>query len=145
MKRGLGIASGWVLAARAAAAEGTARPVAATGLPDLGSSLLRLVGALALVLTLFLAGAWLFRNWQRLVRRGGPPLKLNVLEVRPLGQRHALYVVGYERQRLLLAASPAGVSLLSHLPEAAEPETVPVPAPAGGFAAVLRTVRNHRA
>jgi hypothetical protein len=29
-----------------------------------------------------------------------------------------LYVVGYQGQRLLVAASPAGVSLLSHLPAA---------------------------
>jgi flagellar biogenesis protein FliO len=40
---------------------------------------LRVTGALALVIGIFLAGVWLFRNWQRLaVRRGRAP-KLNVL------------------------------------------------------------------
>jgi flagellar biogenesis protein FliO len=36
-------------------------------------------------------------------------------------------VVGYEQERFLLAASPAGISLLSHLPDAVADE-----APAGG-------------
>jgi flagellar biogenesis protein FliO len=40
------------------------------------------------------------------------------LEVRSLGARHALYVIGYAQQRFLIAASPTGVTLLSHLPTA---------------------------
>ena len=76
------------------------------------------MGALALVLGIFLAGAWLFRNWQRLtVRRGRAP-KLNVLEIRSLGGRQSIYVVGYEQERFLLASSPAGVNFLTHLPSA---------------------------
>jgi flagellar biogenesis protein FliO len=49
-----------------------------------------------------------------------------VLEVKSLGQRQAIYVVGYEQQRLLLASSPAGVTLLSHLPEAGDEQSAPV-------------------
>ena len=87
--------------------------------PDLGASLLRVTGALALVIGIFLAGVWLLRNWQRLaVRRGRAP-KLNVLEIRSLGGRQAIYVVGYEQERFLLASSPAGVNFLTHLPGAA--------------------------
>ncbi|MBK7997255.1 MAG: flagellar biosynthetic protein FliO [Verrucomicrobia bacterium] len=37
--------------------------------------------------------------------------------MKALGGKHALYVVGYQQQRLLLASSPGGVSLVSHLPE----------------------------
>jgi flagellar biogenesis protein FliO len=86
--------------------------------PDVGTSLLRVMGALALVLGVFLAGVWLFRNWQRLaVRRGRAP-KLNVLEIRSLGGRQSIYVVGYEQERFLLASSPAGVNFLTHLPSA---------------------------
>jgi flagellar biogenesis protein FliO len=93
-------------------------PAMTSALPDMGASLLRVVGALVVVITLFLAGVWLFKNWQRLtVRRGAAP-KLSVLEVRSLGQRQAIYVVGYEQQRLLLATSSTGVTLLSHLPPA---------------------------
>jgi flagellar biogenesis protein FliO len=91
--------------------------------PDIGISLLRVMGALALVLGVFLAGVWLFRNWQRLaVRRGRAP-KLNVLEIRSLGGRQSIYVVGYEQERFLLASSPAGVNFLTHLPGAGNEET----------------------
>lgn len=90
-------------------------PVAAD-LPEAGLSVLRVFGALALVLALFLGGVWLFRNWQRLMVKNGRAPKLNVLEARPLGNRYALYVIGYEQQRFLIAASPAGVRLLSELP-----------------------------
>ena len=91
--------------------------------PDVGMSLLRVMGALVLVLGIFLAGVWLFRNWQRLaVRRGRAP-KLNVLEIRSLGGRQSIYVVGYEQERFLLASSPAGVNFLTHLPGAGNEET----------------------
>jgi len=89
-----------------------------TAMPDVGLSLIRVLGALALVLGIFLGGVWLFRNWQRLVIHRGRAPRLNVLEVRSLGGRHALYVVGYEQERFLIASSPAGVSLLSHLQSA---------------------------
>ena len=91
--------------------------------PDIGTSLLRVMGALALVLGIFLAGVWLFRNWQRLaVQRGRAP-KLHVLEIRSLGGRQSICVVGYEQERFLLASSPAGVSFLTHLPGTSEAET----------------------
>ncbi|HEU5395878.1 MAG TPA: flagellar biosynthetic protein FliO [Verrucomicrobiae bacterium] len=86
--------------------------------PDAGASLLRVLGALALVIGLFLGGAWLVRNWQRLARQQGGSPKLNVLEIRSLGGRQAIYVVGYEQERFLLASSPAGVNFLTHLPGA---------------------------
>ena len=98
----------------------------APALPDAGLSLLRVFGALALVIGLFLGGAWVFKNGKRLaVQRGRAP-KLNILETRSLGGRHSVSVIGYEQERFLIASSPAGVSLLSHLPNAAENET---PAP----------------
>jgi flagellar biogenesis protein FliO len=101
----------------------------------MGASLLRVTGALLLVIALFFAVVWLFKNWRRFLHQQGRAPKLSILEVKSLGQRHAIYVVGYEQQRLLLSSSPGGVSLLSHLPEAAETETAPAtaasaPAPA---------------
>jgi flagellar biogenesis protein FliO len=102
-------------------------PLTAPELPGVGPSLLRVFGALALVIGIFLGGVWLFRNWQRLIRPAGHTPKLNLIETRPLGGRQTLYVVGYEQERFLLAASPAGISLLSHLPDAVADE-----APAGG-------------
>jgi flagellar biogenesis protein FliO len=98
---------------------GPASPaVVAPAFPDSGVSLIRVTGALALVLGLFLAGAWLFKNWQRLAIQRGRQPKLNILETRSLGARQAVFVVAYEHQRFLLATSSAGVNLLSHLPDA---------------------------
>lgn len=105
--------------------------------PSVGLSVVRVFGAFALVIAVLLGGAWFVRNFQRLTRSRGHPGKLNVLEVRSLGARHALYVVGYEQRRFLLAAAPSGVSLLTGLPDA-EPAEVRPPEPAGpAFAELL--------
>jgi flagellar biogenesis protein FliO len=111
--------------------------------PEAGVSLLRVTGALILVIGLFLGGVWIFRNWQRLAVRHGRPRKLDVMEVRPLGGRQAIYVVAYEQERFLLASSPAGVNFLTHLPGAAgeeenAPETKPVIPFSQALARVLR-------
>jgi flagellar biogenesis protein FliO len=87
-------------------------------LPDAGVSLLRVTGSLAIVLGLFLGGVWLYKNWQRLAIQRGRAPRLNILETRPLGARQSLFVVAYEQQRFLVATSPAGVNLVSHLPDA---------------------------
>lgn len=127
----------------AEATNSPALPLTLPQLPDAGPSVLRVMGALALVLGIFLGGAWLYRNWTRLtVQRGRAP-KLNVIETRPLGGKHALYVIGYEQERFLLASSPAGVNLLSHLPaaeEKSEAEQAKPSAPAPSFAQALSHV-----
>ncbi len=101
-------------------------PLTAPALPDASLSLIRVIGAFALVIGLFLGGVWMVRNWQRTGGQGGRTAKLSILETRSLGNRQAIYVVGYERERFLIASSPGGVNLLSHLATAAEGE------PAGG-------------
>ena len=112
-------------------------------LPDAGASVVRVFGALVLVVAIFLGGVWLFKNWQRLtVQKGGGP-RLNVLEVRSLGQRQSLYVVGYQQQRMLLAASPAGITLLSHLAVAEEAEAA-APATKMNFAEAFQQVLTRK-
>ncbi len=113
--------------ASAAPVLSTNLPPISTALPEVGFSVIRVFGALALVLALFLAGVWVFKNWQRLALQRGRPAQLQVVEMKPLGGKHALYVVAYQQQRLLLASSPNGVSLVSHLP-AADPTEVETPA-----------------
>ena len=106
--------------------------------PDIGAALLRVLGALVLVLGIFFAGVWLVRNWQRLAVRQGRAPKLNVLEIRSLGGRQAIYVVGYEQERFLLASSPAGVNFLTHLPSASnEAVSVPETKPQASFSQAL--------
>jgi len=105
----------------AAMAEATNAMAFRPELPEVGLSAVRALAALAVVLALFFGGVWLYRNGQRLAwRRTGAP-RLNILESRSLGNRYALYVVGYDQQRLLVGSSPAGLSLISQLPAASEP------------------------
>jgi flagellar biogenesis protein FliO len=129
-------------------ADPAAGPMIAPAFPEAGVSLIRVTGALALVLGLFLGGAWLFKNWRRLTAQRGCAPKLSILETRSLGTRQAVFVVGYERQRFLLATSPAGVNLLTHLPEAGEAEAEAEPAgkPAGplSFSQALSQVLNRK-
>jgi flagellar biogenesis protein FliO len=90
-----------------------------------------MLGALAFVVTLFLGGLWLFRHSQRLALRHGRSAKLSVIETKSLGQRHTLYLVRCEEQRLLLAASPGGVTMLTMLPgDRRDEETATQAAPA---------------
>ena len=127
-----------------AALTATTIPTAAS-LPDPSASLVRVFGALILVIAVFLGGVWLFRNWQRLATQKSGGAKLNLLEVKSLGQRQSLYVVGYQQQRMLLASSPAGITLVSHLPEADEAEAAaPAAAPKMNFAEAFQQVLNRK-
>jgi flagellar biogenesis protein FliO len=111
-----------VFSATPALAQSTNTLVLHSDLPDVGLSLIRLLAAMALVLAVFFGGVWLFRNGQRLAwRKTGRP-RLAIVESRALGNRFAIYVVGYDRQRFLVGSSPAGLALLSPLPPG-EPES----------------------
>ncbi len=124
-RRGLAASLGWLAADACAFAQATNLTAEVIPLPDATGSVARVLGALALVLALFLGGVWCFKNWQRLVRFKGRLTKLNVHEVRALDSRHTLYVVGYERQRMLVGISPAGITLLSKLPDGEAPGVEP--------------------
>ena len=127
-------------------AESAVPAVPVPELPDTGLSLVRVIGALALVIGLFLGGVWFFKNWQRLSLQHGRTPRLDILETRSLGARQAVFVVAYERQRFLVAASPAGVNLLSHLPdaEAAESESVAKPGAPMSFGQALAQVLKRK-
>ncbi len=133
-----------VLAVAVQAAEPSAPlpPAPAAPLPEVGASVLRVLGGLVFVLALFLGGVWALRNWQRVVVQRGQAPKLNILEVKSLGNRNALYVIGYEQQRLLLSSSPTGVTLVSHLPNA-EPGEAATPA-TPSFAEALQQVLTRK-
>jgi flagellar biogenesis protein FliO len=116
-------------------------------LPDMAataSSFFRVLGALALVLAVFFGGVWMFRHWQRTASAQGHAPKLNILETKSLGQRHALYVVGYEQQRLLIAASPAGVTMLTTLPAATTNATEEAPVAKTNFTDALRQALQRK-
>jgi flagellar biogenesis protein FliO len=116
----------------------------APALPDAGVSFLRVIGALALVIGIFLGGVWFFKNWQRLaVQRGRAP-KLNILEARSLGGRHTIFVLGYEQERYLISSSPSGVNLLSHLPAATDAEKSGTTPPNPSFTQALSQVLKNK-
>lgn len=113
-----------VLILTTAAADGTSTNSAATAplpiasMPDIGGSVIRVLGALAFVLALLFGGVWLARHWRRFMPGPARLPDLRVLECRALGGRQAVWLVAYRRQRLLLGSSPQGVSLLAQLPDA---------------------------
>jgi len=131
--------------ASAAAPLSTNVPPVSPALPDASFSVIRVFGALVLVLGLFLAGVWLFRNWQRLTIQRGRPSQLQILEMKALGGKHALYVVGYQQQRLLLASSPTGVALVSHLPAADATEVESAKLSSENFVQVLQQAVQAKA
>ena len=126
-----------------------AQPIPPVDPPSIGVSFLRLLGALAIVLALFFAGIWLFRNWQRLSHHEGQGPKLSVLETKSLGHRQALHVVAYEQQRLLISSTPTGLSLLTHLPTADSeivnrPAKPALPLPQFTFVEALQNVISRK-
>jgi flagellar biogenesis protein FliO len=122
-------------------------------LPDVGVSLLRVAGAMAVVLGLFFAGVWCFRNWQRLTVRRHGASALQILEVKGLANRQALYLVSCDNERLLIGASAAGLNTLCHLPAAKACETVSpdssdtelcAVSPPGSFSRTLQAVLGRK-
>jgi flagellar biosynthetic protein FliO len=140
----LGAGTVLALAPSVTFAQATNTTTLGASLPDAGLSLLRVIGSLGLVLALFFGAVWCFKNWQRFAVQKGRAPKLRVLEVRSLGHRQALYLVACDQQRLLVAASPAGVTLLAHLPEGDASE-VPTGAAVPNFADALQRVLAPKA
>jgi flagellar biogenesis protein FliO len=87
------------------------------GSVDLLVVFIRTLGALLLIIALFLSGAWFFRRSRFFSLYQSGPAQLRVLESRSLGYRSSVAVVAYSQQRFLVAVSASGVSLLSILPD----------------------------
>lgn len=111
--------------------------------PEVGLSVFRVFGALALVFLILFAGVWFFRNWQGLLARRGHSARLRILEARSVGNRQTLMVVAYERQRLLVGSSPAGIHLITPLPSA-ETDEPAAPAATLPFADALHQILGRK-
>jgi len=83
------------------------------GVPDLGLSSFKALGALLLVLALIFLIAWLARRYLHLLpqnlARGN---QIQVLSARPLGPKRSVHLLQVEGHRLLVGSSDSGVSLL---------------------------------
>jgi flagellar biogenesis protein FliO len=133
----------WLSVQGVSAADALA-PVTAPAGPSLTVTLLRLIGGLLVVFGLFLGGIWLLKRAPMMVGKRGDTRKLQVVEMRSLAPRQALYVIGYEQQRFLLASTPTGVSLLTALPDASAAEAAPAAPATGNFTdALLQAIQKQ--
>lgn len=97
-----------------ASAPAAAIPYMAEG-PGTAALVWRVLGALLVCAAVGWAAVRLLGRWTAVRAALGtprPPRKLELLEVKPLGNRGRLLVVRYESEQLLLAQSEAGISLL---------------------------------
>ncbi len=147
------IAAGLAISASSALADSTNQVASGLSIPsaglNAGASVLRMTGSFSIVMALLFGGVWLWKrsqNWQR----GGRTSLLQVVETRSLGSRQSLAVVGYDRQRFLISCSPAGVTMLTTLPDdtsvpavSAGPVSAATP-PLPSFAQALATAWERR-
>jgi len=114
---------------------------------NLMAVLLRIFGALLVVLTILLGGAWWFRKSRLFGLVPASQSNLKIVETKALASRHALHVVEYGDKRFLIADSPAGTSFLTDLDGLADDslngEEVSEPVP-GSFAAKLKSFLNRK-
>ncbi len=106
----------------------------------------RLIGALVIVISLLLLGAWWFRKSRLIGLVPASQAHLKIIETRSLASRHALHVVEYGEQRFLIADSPAGTNFLTHLKEVegeTEAEGAEEPEP-GSFADKLKSFLDRK-
>jgi len=91
--------------------------VAAAGAapPSLGTTALRSVAALALVVALVLATSVVARRWLGRIPAGGHRHPIQIIASRGLPNRATLTVVEVEGERVLVGSSPHGLSLLYKL------------------------------
>tara|TARA_Y100000589_G_scaffold257439_1_gene246641 strand:+ start:52 stop:627 length:576 start_codon:yes stop_codon:yes gene_type:complete len=110
--------------------------------------MLRILGALLIVVAILLGGAWWFRKSRIFGLMPSQSSHLSVIETRSLGSRHALHVVEYGSKRFLIADSPAGTNFLTDLDKLKDPpdeveESIGSFSP-GSFAEKLKTLLERK-
>ena len=111
--------------------------------------MIRIVGALMIVMAILLGGAWWFRKSRLFGLVPSQSSHLNVIETRSLGSRHALHVVEYGSKRFLIADSPAGTNFLTDLEKLEDEATEELDEAAekfspGSFAGKLKTLLERK-
>ena len=111
--------------------------------------MIRIVGALMIVMAVLFGGAWWFRKSRLFGLVPAQSSHLSVIETRSLGSRHALHVVEYGSKRFLIADSPAGTNYLTDLEKLEEDATEELDEVAekfspGSFAGKLKTLLERK-
>lgn len=109
---------------------------------SVGGLLIRLCGALALVILLILALAWLARRagWDRSPAQGDALLR--VRQSLPLGQRERVVLLEVRDRWLLLGVTPESVTLLSELDALPERDDAASSAPRRFQQILSRAIRH---
>jgi flagellar protein FliO/FliZ len=97
------------------AALGSIEPGAVAWTDASGGALVRGLGAMAAVLLLILACAWLLRRGGVAFGSGRHRGPITVETAVPIGERRSLVIVAVEGRRLLLGLSPNHVALVTEL------------------------------
>jgi flagellar biogenesis protein FliO len=121
-------------------------PSVPEAMPGVAFPVFRILLALGLVLGVLFGGVWVFRRLPQWAGNRGVAPRLRVLEVRVLGGKHALFVIGYDQQRLLVGSSPTGINLIDRLPPESElpgMDTAGSPAPPSFVAALAQILRTR--
>ncbi len=104
------------------------------------SLLLTIVGALALIILLMVALAWLFRRSGLAHRLNDGQHDIRVVASKSLGARERLVVVDVGEQRLVLGVTAAQITCLATQQSVAEPSRAA--ATPAAFPALLETLRQ---
>ena len=111
--------------------------------------MVRIEGAVMIVMAVLLGGAWWFRKSRFFGLVPAQSSHLSVIETRSLSSRHALHVVEYGSKRFLIADSPAGTNFLTDLEKLEEEVTEELDEAAekispGSFAGKLKTLLERK-
>lgn len=89
-----------------------------TAIPDLGSSVLRTVGGLGLVLTLIVAGYFAVRKFApQYFTKSSSSQNMKILETLPMGDRRSISLIEMGNSRLLVGNTPQQINLIMALPD----------------------------
>lgn len=91
---------------------------------DALGSVLRMLGAFIFVIAIFLVFTWFFKNKNGIFGLQHRKGALKIIEVKHIGSRQALIVVGYGKERILVGATANNISFISKLPDEKESEDV---------------------
>lgn len=94
---------------------------------DITLQLIKILGAVTLVLTLLWGATYALKRWGGMVK-GSDKSWIHVLERRYLGPKHSLLLVRVAEETVLLGLSPQGISFLTSLDvQRAAPAGIPNP------------------
>lgn len=96
---------------RAGLAQGEGAPAGAglEDLPSYGAELVRMLGALGIVLALILVAGWLLPRWLARRRPAAPGRHMEVVETLRLDPRRVLYLVRVDGRLVLVGAGEGGL------------------------------------